>query len=75
MRQSPPLEACAHLPNPELLRVGGLYRCESCEAYFHIHAFEGYFGAYDRTWRYATKKRMMWFWATGRVRWSDIWRQ
>ncbi|QKY79528.1 hypothetical protein SEA_LIZZ_45 [Streptomyces phage Lizz] len=71
----PHKEECAHLPDPELLRVGGLYWCESCQAYFHIHAFEGYFGAYDRVWRYATKPRMIWFWVTGRVRWREIWRQ
>lgn len=72
---APHREECAHLPDPELRRVGGLYWCESCQAYFHVHAFEGVFGAYDRVWRYASKPRMVWFWMTGRVSWREIWRQ
>ena len=55
--------------------MGGLYWCEACQAYFHVHAFEGVFGAYDRVWRYPNKARMLWFWMTGRVQWREIWRQ
>lgn len=75
VKGKPHSEECAHLPDPELLRVGGLYWCEPCQAYFHVYAFDGYFGAYDRVWRYPNKLRMLWFWMTGRVQWSEIWRQ
>lgn len=75
VKGKPHREDCERLPDPELLRTGGLYWCESCQAYFYVHAFEGYFGAYDRVWRSPGKPRKLWFWMAGRLPWSHIWRR